>query len=447
MDLVRLTISGAPPVVLRFRPGLNVVTVDSGQEREELVEALRSVLTGNASQASATALIGVDPAFELTAAVGRTIALTSGKMDPVLDASVFATAQERSARPTPAHPQRGVAMAMVAALDTIAIVSDGAAVPQLPTSAVETRLQDVTKMRANLEQGHHSMPGHSVAEATVALQTKQTQLARFLRLCAQVDGAHGEVVDADAAATRRFAGQTSGRVQAAGDNLTGLLAQLGYETHSAYSADANVQRVRRVAEVATAERNVVVVNERRIAAVDQDTAELAQLRSEESVLRVRLGITATLDNVDRLGSGAMPLFKLQRQLHNEVGRSLELLLQSQGAITSAESAPADARRWLFARPKALEEPAAATDDQRSALAAACLRGRLKQHAAVEAIDGLPLVIDDVLSGEWSASRAELLPMIVEAGRGQQILYVTEDASLAGLVNGVALVGSSPGALS
>jgi hypothetical protein len=135
----------------------------------------------------------------------------------------------------------------------------------------------------------------------------------------------------------------------------------------------------------------------------------------------------------------VPLMKLRRQIQGEVARHMEVVLKAVNIATSEETVVEDARRWLASRASAAPSSAASSqlDETKLTLAALSLRGRVQQHLAVEAVGGMPMIVDDLFAGQSAVVRNRLLPFLVEAATRLQIIYVTEDESMAAVVSALA----------
>jgi hypothetical protein len=190
--------------------------------------------------------------------------------------------------------------------------------------------------------------------------------------------------------------------------------------------------------VADADARIRPAQDQRVALVDGSTAELSRLRHEELLLRMRLGIDASIDNMERMGTGQVPLMKLRRQIQGEVARHMEVVLTSANIATSEETVVEDAKRWLASRAASGNASVASPlDETKLTLAGLSLRGRVQQHLGVEAIGGMPMIIDDLFTGQPPVVRDRLLPFLVEAATRLQIIYVTEDESMAAMVSSLA----------
>jgi hypothetical protein len=439
MQLASFHISGDRPLAIQLRPGLNVLTTPDPAMRGNFVASLREALAGRPSNIMVMASIGGAPAFHLTPELATGIVVAAGNIDTVTD-SMMLTSVLGAGESGSAERDRGTVIAITAALDALGLVNGTDPIPQLDLSTVEARYRDVRIERADLERGQVQQIDGIIEPAVAAREAAQRHLDLIERLQPAIKAAYAELAAADDAASKKFAGPASfNRLTAARRAMSEIMKPLGYGDYAQYQSDIDNAVARAKAMIVEADARIRPAQDQRVALVDGSTVELGRLRHEELLLRLRLGMDASIENMERLGTGQVPLMKLRRQIQGEVGRHMEVVLTAVNISTSEETVVEDAKRWLASRASTVQSSQASNqlDETKLTLAALSLRGRVQQHLAVEAVGGMPMIVDDLFAGQSAVVRNRLLPFLVEAATRLQIIYVTEDESMAAMVSALA----------
>ena len=439
MQLASFHISGDRPLAIQLRPGLNVLTTPDPAMRSNFVASLREALAGRPSNIMVMASIGGAPAFHLTPELATGIMVAAGNIDTVTNSSML-TSVLGAGESGSAERDLGTVIAITAALDALGLVNGTDPIPQLDLSTVEARYRDVRIERADIERGQVQQIDGIIEPAVAAREAALRHLDLIERLQPSIKSAYAELAEADDAASKKFAGPPSfNRFTAARRAMSEIIKPLGYGDYAQYQTDIDNAIARAKAMIADAEARIRPAQDQRVALVDGSTVELGRLRHEELLLRLRLGMDASIENMERLGTGQVPLMKLRRQIQGEVGRHMEVVLTAVNIATSEETVVEDARRWLVSRASTEQSSAASSqlDETKLTLAALSLRGRVQQHLAVEAIGGMPMIVDDLFAGQSAVVRNRLLPFLVDAAMRLQIIYVTEDESMAAMVSALA----------
>jgi hypothetical protein len=439
MQLASFHISGDRPLAIQLRPGLNVLTTPDPAMRGNFVASLREALAGRPSNIMVMASIGGAPAFHLTPELATGIVVAAGNIDTVTD-SMMLTSVLGAGESGSAERDRGTVIAITAALDALGLVNGTDPIPQLDLSTVEARYRDVRIERADLERGQVQQIDGIIEPAVAAREAAQRHLDLIERLQPAIKAAYAELAAADDAASKKFAGPASfNRLTAARRAMSEIMKPLGYGDYAQYQSDIDNAVARAKAMIVEADARIRPAQDQRVALVDGSTVELGRLRHEELLLRLRLGMDASIENMERLGTGQVPLMKLRRQIQGEVGRHMEVVLTAVNISTSEETVVEDAKRWLASRASTVQSSQASSqlDETKLTLAALSLRGRVQQHLAVEAVGGMPMIVDDLFAGQSAVVRNRLLPFLVEAATRLQIIYVTEDESMAAMVSALA----------
>jgi hypothetical protein len=437
MQLVSFHISGDRPLAIQLRPGLNVLTTPDSTMRGNFVASLREALAGRPSNIMVMASIGGAPAFHLTPELATGIVVATGNIDTVTNSTIL-TAVLGAGEGASAERDRGTVVAITAALDALGLVNGTDPIPQLDLSTVEARYRDVRIERADIERGQVQQIDGIIEPAVAARDAAQRHLELIERLQPSIKAAYGALTEADNAASKKFAGPPSfNRLTAARRAMSELLKPLGYGDYEQYHTDIDNAVARAKSMIAEAEARIRPAQDQRVALVDGSTVELGRLRHEELLLRLRLGMDASIENMERIGTGQVPLLKLRRQIQGEVARHMEVVLKAVNIATSEATVIEDARRWLATRASTSTAASSQLDETKLTLAALSLRGRVQQHLAIEAIGGMPMIVDDLFAGQAAVVRNRLLPFLVEAATRLQIVYVTEDESMATMVSSLA----------
>jgi hypothetical protein len=439
MQLASFHISGDRPLAIQLRPGLNVLTTPDPAMRLNFVASLSEALAGRPSNIMVMASIGGAAPFHLTPELAAGIVVAAGNIDTVTNSTML-TSVLGAGESASAERDRGMVIAITAALDALGLVNGTDPIPQLDLSTVEARYRDVRIERADLERGQVQQIDGVIEPAVAHREAAQRHLDMIERLQPAIRAAYAELAEADEAASKKFAGPPSfNRLTAARRSMNELIKPLGYGDYAQYQTDIDNAIARAKAMITDADARIRPAQDQRVALVDGSTTELNRLRHEELLLRMRLGIDASIDNMERMGTGQVPLMKLRRQIQGEVARHMEVVLTSAGIATSEESVVEDAKRWLVSRAASGQSTSVANplDETKLTLAGLSLRGRVQQHLGVEAIGGMPMIIDDLFSGQPPVVRDRLLPFLVEAATRLQIIYVTEDESMAAMVSSLA----------
>jgi hypothetical protein len=439
MQLASFHISGDRPLAIQLRPGLNVLTTPDPAMRGNFVASLREALAGRPSNIMVMASIGGAPAFHLTPELATGIVVAAGNIDTVTD-SMMLTSVLGAGESGSAERDRGTVIAITAALDALGLVNGTDPIPQLDLSTVEARYRDVRIERADLERGQVQQIDGIIEPAVAAREAAQRHLDLIERLQPAIKAAYAELAAADDAASKKFAGPASfNRLTAARRAMSEIMKPLGYGDYAQYQSDIDNAVARAKAMIVEADARIRPAQDQRVALVDGSTVELGRLRHEELLLRLRLGMDASIENMERLGTGQVPLMKLRRQIQGEVGRHMEVVLTAVNISTSEETVVEDAKRWLASRASTVQSSQASSqlDETKLTLAALSLRGRVQQHLAVEAVGGMPMIVDDLFAGQSAVVRNRLLPFLVDAATRLQIIYVTEDESMAAMVSALA----------
>ena len=440
MQLASFHISGDRPLAIQLRPGLNVLTTPDPAMRKDFVASLREALAGRPSNIMIMASIGGAPAFHLTPELATGIVMSAGNMETVTDGSLLSSVlgAGESANIT---RDRNTSIAITAALDALGLVNGTDPIPRLDLTTVEARYRDVRIERADLERGQVQQIDQIVEPAVATREAAQQYLNAIHATQPLVHAAYAELMEADDAASKKFAGPPSfNRLTAARRAMADLVKPLGYNDYAHYAGDIEAAKVRAKNAIAEAEERIRPAQEQRVALVDGNTDELGRLRHEELLLRMRLGMDASMENMERLGAtGSTPLLKLRRQIQGEVQRHLEVVLTALNVATSEATVVDDAKRWIASRSDAMKATPVADsfDETKLTLATLSVRGRVQQHLGVDAIGGMPMIMDDLFAGQPNNVRERLLPLLVEAATRVQIIYVTEDESMAAMVTALA----------
>jgi hypothetical protein len=383
-----------------LRPGLNVLSVASETQRDQLIRDFESVFAPSATGIESPIVTIAGSNISLDSGLRRTLFEHLSGVSPI----VASRAASRSVQPA--------AISVESVLAVLRALSEPSTSPKEPTVEVFRRIATLEDELAQQAQSPEAVTRVDLATARRDVAALRRWIEQLSEGFSRIDEAQSVVQSHEAAAYKKFAGPTAfNRLLDAQGVRDAIVQEVGFESFEVYQSEKGAVMSDASQRLSAGQRAVAELEahglEKRDRSFRPATAELDFL-SAHVHFEERYGVDPTKSLAEHARNRTVVRQGFRHQL--------ALFLDSQGIGGSGE-VEASAQRYLDANRSQGESVAAGRMEL-------MIKGRIEALAKIPAFAPVPCVLDDVFAG-WVASAAHdtFTQLIDTAKNGHQILYV------------------------
>jgi hypothetical protein len=385
-------------------PGFNLIEVKGALEQNVVTQQLQAVLGG--TQQSAPATIEIDGThMTLTTDLQRALRGELGELSPVVDTPPTGGSADE-------HPAAVSVRAGIAILDALAHeqaelrVEDPRSLSrhrQLTSElhgGADAVVDDLERQRAELKHDHGAL---------------DEWLAGIYRGFAQIDAAHHEMVELEAASQRRLAGPSAfNKYLDAKQHRNEVAKSVGFSDYETYVKSGPDVVANARTSMAELEASLAAIDKKIISA---DSGHSASDFAELDILNLYITFSERLSTVARsMGADGSEIRSRHLMVHS-TRRSMATMLKGLGVAPITDERAA-AEQWLASAVKA-----APAGPSRLAIDLS-IRGRMSSLATVPTVGPVPCVVVNAFAGlSASDAQASAAALVASTVGGHQVFYV------------------------